>query len=464
MMNESDNKQNQPTSWQYNSTSYVYPDHDASTGQTPAGPGKPQKDPRRSTRVIGIVAIVLSVVVVFSALTGTAVYLLMKDRPEPTGQTQQTTQPSETTAVTTTAETTSETSSTTTGSDLHNPYFSLADAASRHVDGKETLTIMEIAAQGKPAVVAITTEMTVTDMFGQVYRPTASGSGFIITDDGYIVTNNHVIEGAETITVVLDNDDAYPAILVGTDPSNDVAVIKIEETGLPTVFLGNSDDLLVGELAVAIGNPLGELSGTVTAGIISALDREITLSSSSGTQKMNLLQTDAAINSGNSGGALFNSFGEVIGINTAKNTGTGVEGLGFAIPIDHAEPIIESLIQYGYVRGRPKIGITARNISAQMAEYYKLTEGIYIVEIENGSAAAEAGLRAKDIIITANGEETLTIEALNAVKNKLKPGDTITLTVVRDGREMTIVLTLKEELPAEYTPTSNRSGTGFSQL
>ncbi len=464
MMNESDNKQNQPTSWQNNSTSYVYPDHDSGTGQVPAGPGKPQKDPRRSTRVIGIVALVLSVVVLFSALTGTAVYLLMKDRPETTGQTQQTNQPIETTTATTTAETTTETTPTATGSDLLNPHFSLADAASRHVDGKETLTIMEIAAQGKPAVVAITTEMTVTDMFGQVYRPTASGSGFIITENGYIVTNNHVIEGAVTITVVLDNDDAYPAILVGTDPSNDVAVIKIDASGLPTVLLGKSADLLVGELAVAIGNPLGELSGTVTAGIISALDREITLSSSSGTQKMNLLQTDAAINSGNSGGALFNSFGEVIGINTAKNTGTGVEGLGFAIPIDHAKPIIESLIQYGYIRGRPKIGITARNISPQMAEYYKLTEGIYIVEIENGSAAAEAGLRAKDIITATNGEKTLTIEALNAVKNKLKPGDTMTLTVVRDGREMTIILTLKEELPAEYRPTSNRSGTGLSQL
>lgn len=467
MMEDKDNKQNQPTSWQYNSTSYVYPDHDTGTGQVPAGPGKsgkPQKDPGRSTRVIGIVAVVLSVVVLFSALTGTAVYLLMKDRPEPTGQTQQTTQPGETTTATTTTGTTTETTATAPGSDLLNPHFSLADAASRHVDGKETLTIMDIAAQGKPAVVAITTEMTVTDMFGQVYRPTASGSGFIITENGYIVTNNHVIEGAETITVVLDNDDAYPAVLVGTDPSNDVAVIKIDATGLPTVVLGNSDDLLVGELAVAIGNPLGELSGTVTAGIISALDREITLSSSSGTQKLKLLQTDAAINSGNSGGALFNSFGEVIGINTAKNTGTGVEGLGFAIPIDHAKPIIESLIQYGYVRGRPKIGITARNISAQMAEYYKLTEGIYIVEIENGSAAAEAGLRAKDIITAANGEETLTIEALNTVKNKLKPGDTMTLKVVRDGREMTIVLTLKEDLPTEYTPTNNRSGNGFAQL
>lgn len=459
MMNEKD--QNQQNGWQYDHNSYVYPDHDP--GRGPAQPGKPQKDPGKTTRVIGIVAVILSVVVLFSALTGTAVYLLMKDKPEPTGQTQATTQATDP-ATTTTAPTSEATTQQAVTGDLVNPHFSLADAASRQDPNKETLTIMEIAAQGKPAVVAITTEMTVTDMFGQVYRPTAAGSGFIITEDGYIVTNNHVIEGAETITVVLDNDDVYSAEMVGTDPSNDVAVIKIEETGLPTVVLGDSDDLLVGELAVAIGNPLGELSGTVTAGIISALDREITLGSSSGTQRMKLLQTDAAINSGNSGGALFNSFGEVIGINTAKNTGTGVEGLGFAIPIDHAEPIIESLIQYGYVRGRPKIGITARNISQQMAEYYRLTEGIYVVEIERGSAAAEAGLEVQDIIIAANGEETLTIEALNTVKNKLKPGDTLTLTVIRDGRERTFELILKEELPAEYRPASNRSGTGLSSL
>ena len=455
MMDEKD--QNQQNGWQYGNNSYVYPDNDP--GRDPAQPGKPQKDPRKTTRVIGIVAVILTVAVLFSALTGTAVYLLMKDKPEPTEQTQATTQATDP-ATTTTAPTTQQ---AVTG-DLINPHFSLADAASRQDPNKKTLTTMEIAARGKPAVVAITTEMTVTDMFGQVYRPTAAGSGFIITEDGYIVTNNHVIEGAETITVVLDNDDVYSAEMVGTDPSNDVAVIKIEATGLPTVVLGNSGDLQVGELAVAIGNPLGELSGTVTAGIISALDREITLGGSNGAQKMNLLQTDAAINAGNSGGALFNSFGEVIGINSAKNTGTGVEGLGFAIPIDHAKPIIESLIQYGYVRGRPKIGITARNISEQMAEYYRLTEGIYIVEIEKDSAAAEAGLEVKDIIIAANGEETLTIEALNTVKNKLKPGDTLTLTVIRDGRERTFELILKEELPAEYSPASNRSGTGLSSI
>ena len=448
------NTTNQPTSWQNNSTSYVYPDAYGQSG--PGGTGQPPKKPRSTARTLGIVALVLSITVLFSALTGTAVYLLTRQTAPTTAQTTESAQ--------TTAPTTAESIQPTASGSVTNPQFSLADAASRHVDGKKTLSIMEIAAQGKPAVVAITTEMTATDMFGQIYRPTAAGSGFIISKDGYIVTNNHVIEGAETITVVLDNDDVYEAILVGTDPSNDIAVIKIDGSELPTVVLGDSDDLLVGELAVAIGNPLGELSGTVTAGIISALDREITLSSSSGPQRLNLLQTDAAINSGNSGGALFNSFGEVIGINTAKNAGTGVEGLGFAIPVNHAKPIIESLIQYGYVRGRPKIGIVARDVSAQMAEYYQLTEGIYIVEIERGSAADKAGLQVKDIITAVDGEKTLTIEELNARKNTLKPGDVMTLTVVRNGREITVRLTLQEELPTDYKPTSSRSGVSLSQL
>lgn len=447
--NEKDNQQiNRPNPQE--TSSYVYPD--AGYG-SPASAGPPH-GPRRSTRALGIVALVMAVVVLCSALTGTAVYLLMKGNTLPAESTTQTTVPQTLSPIPDVTEPATDPEPSAGGRGLTNPHFSLAEAASRHEDGRQTLTVMEIAARGKPAVVAITTETTARDMFGQVYRPTAAGSGFIITQDGYIVTNNHVIEGAETITVVLDNDDLYSAVLVGTDPSNDVAVIKIEAKNLPTVILGDSGDLQVGELAVAIGNPLGELSGTVTAGIISALDREITLRGSGGSiQKMNLLQTDAAINSGNSGGALFNSYGEVIGINTAKNTGTGVEGLGFAIPIDHAEPIVESIIQHGYVRGRPKIGIMARNISAQMAEYYKLTEGIYVIEIDAGSAAAKAGIQVQDIIIAANGEEVLTIEALNAVKNTMKPGDTMALTIVRNGEEIKVNLVLEEEVPITYTPT-----------
>ena len=301
---------------------------------------------------------------------------------------------------------------------------------------------------------------TVVDMFGQSGQAVAAGSGFILTADGYIITNNHVIEGATTITVALDDGTFYDAKLVGADAKTDLAVLKVDAKNLPTVYLGSSNDLQVGELAVAIGNPLGTLSGTVTAGIISALDREITL----GGENMTLLQTDAAINEGNSGGALFNSFGEVIGINSAKNAGTGVEGLGFAIPIDLARPVIESLIQNGYVLGRPKIGITARDVSAQMAEYYSMTEGIYVAEVEPDSAADKAGILAKDIIIAADGQEALTVAALNKIKETKNPGDSLEITLVREGKEMKVTLTLQEAVPEEATPSSSRRYSDLPEL
>ncbi len=410
--------------------------------------------PRKSThaKTIGLVAVFLAVAVLFSALTGGLVYSIMKNRYAPA----ESTKSSETTSdnLPATTETTTNSTETNSTDSVTNKHFSLADAASR-TDGK-ALSVMEIAASGKPAVVAINTEVSMKDMFGQTANYSAAGSGFIISADGYIVTNNHVIADAKTITVVLDNGDIYDAALVGTDSRNDIAVIKIKATGLPTVFLGDSADLEVGELAVAIGNPLGELSGTVTAGIISALDREITLDG----QTMHLLQTDAAINSGNSGGALFNSFGEVIGINTAKNSGSGVEGLGFAIPIDRAKPVIESLIQYGYVQGRPKIGITTRDITAQMAQYYNMTEGIYIYDIELKSAAADAGLQKEDIVIAADGKKMLTTAELSDYKDQFKPGDTIELTIVRNGQQMKIKITLKEDVPSDATPASSASSLG----
>ena len=287
-------------------------------------------------------------------------------------------------------------------------------------------------------------------MFGRSGEYPAAGSGFIITSDGYLVTNNHVIEGANTITVVMENGNIYPARLVGSDSRTDLAVIKIEAEDLPTTYLGDSDDLQVGELAVAIGNPLGELSGSVTAGIISALNRSITLDN----QTLNLLQTDAAINPGNSGGALFNSYGEVIGINTAKTSQTGIEGLGFAIPINDAKPIIENLINYGYVRGRTKIGISTRDISAEMAEYYVMTEGVFISTVERGSPADKAGLRNEDTIIAANGQEAKTTADLVRIKDALGPDDAMVLTIVRNKRQMTMTVILVEDVPV----TTSSSG------
>ena len=444
---------------------YVYPNQ-AYPGGGYNAPGQPNRGPdnqdkKRKGRTIGLVALFLSVAVILSAVSGGIVYTLMKDRPdvETTTTVEQTTDPSDSEA-TQPSEPGETTQGSQTATDLTDKHFSLADAASRFEDGKKTLTVMEIAALGKPAVVAITTEMTVVDMFGQSGQAVAAGSGFILTADGYIITNNHVIEGATTITVALDDGTFYDAKLVGADAKTDLAVLKVDAKNLPTVYLGSSNDLQVGELAVAIGNPLGTLSGTVTAGIISALDREITL----GGENMTLLQTDAAINEGNSGGALFNSFGEVIGINSAKNAGTGVEGLGFAIPVDLARPVIESLIQNGYVLGRPKIGITARDVSAQMAEYYSMTEGIYVAEVEPDSAADKAGILAKDIIIAADGQEALTVAALNKIKETKNPGDSLEITLVREGKEMKVTLTLQEAVPEEATPSSSRRYSDLPEL
>jgi serine protease Do len=436
-------------------SSYVYPQPAYPAGPQPDQGGKPPK--KSSARTIGLVALILAVAVLFSAVTGELVYTIMKNQPAASQTASETTKPQTTSYSQQTTAAGNETTKDSNPGDVNNKHFSLADAAARLDPNKKTLSIIEIATVGKPAVVAINTSGTMTDPFGQSGNYEAAGSGFIITKDGYIVTNNHVIEGAETITAVLDDGSIYDAKLVGRDERNDIAVIKISASNLPTAYLGDSSDLQVGELAVAIGNPLGELSGTVTAGIISAMDRLITLDG----QSMHLLQTDAAINAGNSGGALFNSFGEVIGINTAKNTGSGVEGLGFAIPIDVAKPIIESLIQYGYVQGRPKIGISTRDISKQMAEYYRMEEGIYILEVERNSAAEEAGLRKADIIVAANSKEMLTTEELTVLKDTLKPGDSIELTIMRNGNRMKVTVVLKEDIPSDVTQASFNGNQSF---
>ena len=441
------NNLNQPTG-PAGYSDYTY-NPQPSQNQVPIPPKQHKRS--KATKVMGLIAAFLAVGVLFSAITA-GIFLAGPDKNN--NQTVETTSAGETQS-TEISPTTGDQASTA-GNDNTDKHFSLEDAATRTDANKESLSVMEIAAQGKSAVVAISTEMTVTNMFGESGQAEAAGSGFIISADGYIVTNNHVIADAQAITVTLDNGDIYKANLVGTDPTNDVAVLKIDGTDLPTVTLGDSADLQVGELAVAIGNPLGELSGTVTVGVISALDRAITIDG----QLFNLLQTDAAINAGNSGGALFNSFGEVIAINTAKNSGTGVEGLGFAIPINDAKPIIESLIQFGYIQGRPKIGVYTQDITEQMAQYYKLSKGVYIVEVEKGSAADQAGLVKGDIITAANGKEILTTEALNELKQSLKPGDTMALTIMRDGKEMSIDLILQEDVPTtvETTATGTTSG------
>ena len=311
-------------------------------------------------------------------------------------------------------------------------------------DGKRLLSVVEIAQKVGPTVVGINTKTKTMSIFGRMQEAEGSGSGIILTSDGYIVTNNHVIENADEITVVLSDGKSYKANLTGADSRTDLAVLKIDGTNLPYATLGNSSELQVGELAVAIGNPLGnELAGTVTGGYISALNRSIIVDD----KKFNLIQTDAAINPGNSGGALVNNYGEVIGINSVKMAASGVEGIGFAIPIDEAKPIIEDLKTSGYVTGRPVIGIGGRDVTEQDSRYYNIPVGIYVYQVSPYSAAEIAGIQAGDVIIKFNGEDVKTSDELNNKKEKFKVGDTVTLTYVRNGETKTVDVKLTEEKP-----------------
>ena len=316
-------------------------------------------------------------------------------------------------------------------------------------------TGIAVAQKVLPSIVGIEVNYTVSSMFfNQQSTATATGSGIIISEDGYIITNNHVISSsssssssyysigeANSIKVTLNGDETqYDAKIVGTDSQTDLAVIKIDKTGLTAAELGSSSSVQVGEFAMAIGSPLG-MQNTVTGGMISALDREVT---DSDGKTFTLIQTDAAINSGNSGGALVNSQGQVIGINTLKVSSTGVEGMGFAIPIDSAKPIIEQLIQYNKVK-RPYIGIAGRDLDETTAKRNNLVVGIYVASVDEYSAAEKAGIKAGDVIVKADGQEIKTMTELNNIKNTHNIGDTMTVTVNRNGQEKEITLTLQEQ-------------------
>ena len=316
------------------------------------------------------------------------------------------------------------------------------------------LTIPQIAAKVGPSVVGVINRTKVdpqryydpftgryyyyntqdADENGRVEQ--GSGSGIIISDDGYIVTNQHVIDGASEISVILNTGDECAAKLVGQDKKTDLAVLKIEtDKQLTAATLGDSENIQVGELAVAIGNPLGqEYSGSVTAGIISAVNRTMTIEN----RNYNLIQTDAAINPGNSGGALINQFGEVIGINSVKLSTTGVEGMGFAIAMAEAKPIIDDLISSGYVTGRPLVGI-----GISQTKY-----GLFISSVQEGSGAADAGLKEGDLIIEVDGTKVSSSTEINELRDKKKPGDKMTFKILRDGATQDVEVTLKES-PAE---------------
>lgn len=331
-----------------------------------------------------------------------------------------------------------------------NRHFNLEEASKRkgkNALGHEPLSTVEIAEKTKAAVVAITTTGVRESALG-MFEFQSAGSGVLISEDGYIVTNNHVIANATQIDVILATGETYRAKLVGTAPSNDIAVIKIEEKKLPFVEIGNSDDLKVGELAVAVGNPLGDFHGTVTTGIISSLGRRLVLEGS--VELTNLIQTDAAINSGNSGGGLFNSYGELIGINVAKvsssRNAAPVEGLGFAIPINTVTPIVNSLINKGYLEGMPSLGIYGSDVSENMAKAYPeiLVPGVWIRDIAENSPVLKAGLKIGDIITGLAGEKITSVAELNIVKNRYKAGDEVEIEFYRNGETHKSKVTLAE--------------------
>lgn len=327
-------------------------------------------------------------------------------------------------------------------------------------------TGVSVATKVLPSVVGIKVTYAINSVFSQnSSTATAEGSGVIISSDGYILTNNHVVNSSSSnsssfyelgkatkITVTLYNDTTeYEAKIIGTDSETDLAVIKIDKTDLTSATLGDSSTVQVGEWCMAIGNPLG-MQSSVTTGTISALNREVT---DSDGKIYKVIQTDAAINSGNSGGALVNSNGEVIGINSIKASGTGVEGLGFAIPINSTKSIYSDLIKYNKVI-RPYIGIAGIDITDEVIKNnptYKLVKGVYIRSIQDFSPAQKAGLKAGDIITKADGTEVDSVEKLNEIKNKHNVGDTMELTINRDGNEQTITVTLAE------TPSDTNSST-----
>ena len=308
-----------------------------------------------------------------------------------------------------------------------------------------------------PSIVGIQIEYNVTSMFSifggnQTSTATATGSGIIISGDGYILTNNHVVSSSESeayyqvseatkVTVTLFNDDTeYEATIVGTDEETDLAVIKIDATGLTQAEFADSDSIKVGEFAMAVGSPLG-LQSTITCGVISAVNREVT---DTDGKTYTLIQTDAAINAGNSGGALVNSEGKVIGVNTLKLTGDDVEGMGFAISINSTTDITSQLIQYSKVR-RPYIGITGMDLNTEIARKNNLVEGIYVKDVETFSAAEKGGIKIGDVIIKADGKDAKTMDELNEIKNSHSIGDEMTITVNRDGKEIDLKITLGEQ-------------------
>ena len=324
------------------------------------------------------------------------------------------------------------------------------------VDTSKLMTQAEVYAKNVNSTVGITTSIT-TNFWGYQTTSAASGSGFIFSSDGYILTNFHVVEDSDSITVSMYDGESYKAELVGYDESNDVAVLKIDAENLVPVVLGNSDNINVGDSVVAIGNPLGELTFSLTSGSISAKGREITMSNGA---TMQLLQTDCAINSGNSGGALFNLYGEVIGITNAKyssssSSSASIDNIGFAIPINKARSIAESIIEKGYV-SKPYIGVTVTSVSTE-TQSYGLPQGAAVKTVVDDSPAAKAGLKANDIVTHINGSEITSGSDLTSFISNTAVGDTVRLTVYRQGKTIDLTVTVGEQIQSANDQQSSQN-------
>ena len=316
----------------------------------------------------------------------------------------------------------------------------------KSVDGQTLMTPAEVYASTVNSVVSINCSAVSTNIFGQKVQSASSGSGFVITQDGYIVTNQHVVSGASSVNVTLYNGDTYPATVVGGDSDYDVAVLKIEANGLQAVTLGKSADVNVGDTVMAIGNPLGELTFSMSQGIVSCCDRAINVD---GTP-FNMIQVDASINPGNSGGPLMNLYGEVVGIVSAKYSSysnTTVEGIGFAIPISDVQTIITDIMENGQVTDKAYMAIKAGSMTEQMAAQYNInvTQGVFVYAVEKGGAGEKAGLQLGDVITKLNDTEITSMSDLSMAKKGFKAGDTVTLTVWRGGQEITLSLTFDQQ-------------------
>ena len=333
------------------------------------------------------------------------------------------------------------------------------------VDGQTPMSDAEVYAANANSVVSINvTGTSGTNFFGQPVQTASAGSGFVLTKDGYIVTNYHVVKDADTVKVTMYNGDEYNAKYVGGDEDYDIAVIKVEAADLQPVTLGNSDNLNVGDHVLAVGNPLGELTFSMSGGMVSCVNRAINVD---GTP-FNMIQTDASINPGNSGGPLFNQYGEVVGIVSAKYSSyssESVEGLGFAIPINDVIAMIQDIMTNGYVTNKPYLGITGGTMTSQMAAQYRydVTEGVFVYSVEEGSAAAQAGLKMGDVILKVDDTEIESMEDLTAVKKQYSAGDTVSLTIYREGQETTVELTWGSVPPEQQTQEDTQTQTDQNQ-